>query len=104
MNAQGVIDDISQRIRSKLSRARMNQQFKLLIDVTVKIEGEKPIILHETLANKRKFVSREDDIYEIVKRRINTMIGSVSGKYVSGEYIPTSKITIMNVDYELKTN
>ena len=102
MNAQGVIDDISQRIRRKLSRARMDQQFKLLIDVTVKIEGEKPIILHESLANKRKVVSREDDIYEIVKRRINTMIGSVSGKYLSGENITTSKITITNVDYELK--
>lgn len=100
MNAQGVIDDISQRIRRKLSRARMDQQFKLLIDVTVKIEGEKPIILHETLANKNKYVSREDDIKEIVKRRFNTMIGNISGRFVSGEYIPHSKVRITKVDFE----
>lgn len=101
MNVQGVIDDISQRIRSKLSHSRMDQQYKLLIDVTVEIDGEKPIILHESLANKRKYVSREDDIHEIVKRRMNTMIGNISGRFISGEYLPTSKVYITGVAFEL---
>lgn len=100
MNLQEVIDDISQRMRRKLSHARMDQQFKLLIDVTVKIGDDKPIILHESLANKRKYVSREDDIKEIVKRRFNTMIGNISGRLISGEYIPHSKVRITKVDFE----
>ena len=91
MNLQEVVDDISQRMRRKLSHARMDQKFKLLIDVTVKIGDETPIILHESLANKNKYVSREDDIKEIVKRRFDTMIGNISGRFVSGEYIPKSK-------------
>lgn len=100
MNLQEVIDDISQRMRRKLSHARMDQKFKLLIDVTVKIGDDKPIILHESLANKNKYVSREDDIKEIVKRRFNTMIGNISGRLISGEYIPKSKVRITNVDFE----
>ena len=100
MNLQDVVDVISQDMRRKLSHARMDQKFKLLLDVTVKIGDETPIILHESLANKHKYVSREDDIKEIVKRRFDTMIGNISGRFVSGEYIPKSKVYITNVDFE----
>lgn len=99
MNLQDVVDDISQRVRRKLSHARMDQQFKLLIDVTVEIDGDKPIILHESLSNKHKYVSREDNIKEIIKRRFNTMIGNISGRFVSGEYIPKSKVYIAGVKF-----
>lgn len=102
MNAQRIISKVSRHIREDLSAARFDQSFLLTIDVTVKIEGEtNPIILHETLVNSRKRVKREDDIEEIVGRRIRSMISKISGRYVSGEYIPNSKVKVKSVDYVL---
>ena len=84
MNTQDLINDISQRIIRALSNSRMDEEYKLTLDVTVKITGDKyPIELHETLENKRKNVSRQDDIEEIVKKRINRMIHNIDGRVVS---------------------
>lgn len=103
MNAQDSIDDISQRIIRALSNSRMDEEYKLTLDVTVKITGDKyPIELHETLENKRKNVSRQDDIEEIVKKRIWRLIRSIAGRWVSGEYIPDSDVTITNTHIKLE--
>ena len=103
MNAQDLINDISQRVIRALSQSRMDEEHKLTLDLTVKIKGDKhPIELHETLENKRKNVSRQDDIEEIVKKRVWRMIRSIAGKWVSGEYIPDSDVSVTNVHIKLE--
>ena len=103
MNTQDLIYDISQRIIRALSNSRMDEEYKLTLDVTVKITGDKyPIELHETLENKRRYVSREDDIEEIVKTRIKRMIRNIAGRWISGEYIPDSDISITNTHIKLE--
>lgn len=103
MNTQDLINDISQRIIRALSNSRMDEEYKLTLDVTVKIKGDKyPIELHETLENKRKNVSRQDDIEEIVKKRINRMIHNIAGRWSSGEYISVSDISVTDAYYKLE--
>ena len=103
MNTQDLIEDISQHIIRALSNERMDKEYKLTLDVTVKIKGEKhPIELHEKFENKRKKVSRQDDIEEIVKKRINRMIHNIAGRWSSGEYISVSDISVTNVHIKLE--
>ena len=67
MNFQHVCKALSQRLRKSLSHATFDKKFKLTLNVTVKITGEdQPVTLHETLASKKQFIGREDNVKEIV--------------------------------------
>ena len=92
-----IISQVSDGVRRRLSNEPFDKTFQLNMDVECRVDGEDPITLRESLVNNHKLISREDDISEIVKRRINTMISNIAGRYVSGDYVPKSKVKITKV-------
>lgn len=74
----------------------------MTLNVTVKITGEdQPVTLHETLASKKQYIGREDNINEIVKLRMERIMRNISTRLISGEFLQDDQVFITSVEYNL---
>ena len=69
----------------------------------MKITGDKvPVTLHETFASKKQYISREDNIKEIVKLRMERIMRNISARLISGQFfLQDDQVFITSVEYNL---